>query len=34
MKKAIKVNPNIAMMNGVPTGWFKEQDELLKQLSR
>ena len=34
MKKAIKVNPNIGLMNGVPTGWFKEQDELIKELSK
>ncbi len=32
MKKAVRINPNIGTINGVPADWFTEQDELLKDL--
>ncbi|MGQ0627843.1 MAG: hypothetical protein ACT4PL_07055 [Phycisphaerales bacterium] len=34
MRRAVRVNPNISLMNGIPGEWFKQQDELLKELSK
>lgn len=34
IRNAVRVNPNFALLNGMPDDWFEQQDELLKELSK
>lgn len=34
IKAAVRINPNFALLNGLPDNWFEEQEDLLKQLAK